>query len=178
MILPRAQVTLQLKNFNNAMLRLRDGTLDQIVRESAFLLQVKAVERLTQVVYSHDREPTPTGALRASVYVRTYRDDTYRKSVGKARRLRAKRDGAIKAGAAIAPPVEKPGPNTAFVGVGVKYGIYIEYPTRGRPGTYYMADAAAHVRPIMIKRIRNALLSVGIDEPGLAEMSAFARDDD
>ena len=153
--------------------------IDKAVRKTAFKLQKRAIERLTQTVYSHDKEPTPTGALRASIYVRTHKTDNYRQQMLRATALRAKRDGAVKL-SLISEVPDKPAKGEAWVGVGMKYGVYIEYQTRGRPGTYYMAGAARDVRKFFLESVKQAIIDAGqggsidagfermIEEAGLA----------
>lgn len=137
-----------------------EDELDKAVRRTAFKLQKKAVERLTATVYSHNRKPTPTGALRASIYVRTSKTDNYREKVGKAVALRKKRDGD-SAEDHVAEPTERPKKGEAFVGVGMQYGVYIEYTTRGRPGTYYMAGARSDVARYFYEQIKAAIIAAG-----------------
>ncbi len=43
----------------------------------------------------------------------------------------------------------------------MSYGVYIEYPTRGRPGTYYMAGAAQDVRRYFMEQVRKAIVDAG-----------------
>lgn len=152
-------VTVSLPKLTKLTSRLSDQ-LDSAVRRTAVKLQKRAIERLNETVYSHDRLPKPTGALRASVYVRTSKTDTYREAMLEATSLRAARDGAVKL-SLISPPADMPPKLAAWVGVGMQYGIYIEVPTRGRPGTYYMAGAAADVRQYFLMQVRDAIVRAG-----------------
>lgn len=137
-----------------------EDEIDKAVRRTAFKLQQKAVERLTKSVYAHNNEPTPTGALRASIYTRTWKSDNYRAKMDKAIALRAKRDGE-KASSKVAEAAPRPKKGEAWVGVGMSYGVYIEYPTRGRPGTYYMAGARSDVVRYFYDQIKAAIIAAG-----------------
>lgn len=142
------------------MTRNLEDEIDKAVRHTAFKLQKRAVERLTLAVYSHDKKPTPTGALRASIFTRTHKTDNYRQKMLKASSLRAKRDGAVNLGM-IATPPDTPRKGEAWVGVGMMYGVHIEYTTRGRPGTYFMAGAARDVRAFFLQSVRQAIIDAG-----------------
>jgi hypothetical protein len=137
-----------------------ENEIDKAVRRTAFKLQKRAVERLTIAVYSHDKKPTPTGALRASIFTRTHKTDNYRQQMLKATGLRAKRDGAVKLDQ-IATPPDTPRKGEAWVGVGMMYGVHIEYPTRGRPGSYFMAGAARDVRAYFLQEVKQAIIDAG-----------------
>jgi hypothetical protein len=138
-----------------------EDEIDRAVRRTAFKLQQKAVERLTKTVYAHNNEPTPTGALRASIYTRTWRSDNYRDKTDKALSLRAQRDGAERVLDQVAPSAPKPAKGEAWVGVGMAYGVHIEYPTRGRPGTYFMAGARSDVARYFQDQIKAAIIAAG-----------------
>lgn len=147
--------------------------VDEAVRTTAFKVQQRAVEILTETVYAHNKQPTPTGALRASIYTRTYKSGNYRDKMLKATSLRAaaKRDRdeenqgrAVTKIDLISPEVDKPPKGQAWVAVGMAYGIYIEYPTRGRPGTYYMAGAVKDTRIFFLKQVKEAIIRAGQPE--------------
>jgi hypothetical protein len=142
------------------MSRNLETEIDKAVRKTAFKLQQKAIERLTKTVYSHNKVPSPTGALRASIYTRTHKTDNYRQQMQKATSKRAKRDGAVKLGNIVQPPPTPP-KGVAWVGVGMSYGVYIEYPTRGRPGTYYMAGARRDVTRYFYDQVKQAIINAG-----------------
>ena len=137
-----------------------DDALDEAVARTAFKIQQNATVRLTRAVYMHNRKPTPTGALRASIYTRTSRSTTYPEATSKAVGMRAKR-GDAKASEKVAPSVTKPSKGEAWVGVGMLYGVFIEYPTRGRPGTYFMQGAADDTRGYFMEQVRLAINNAG-----------------
>jgi len=119
------------------------GELAKIVAESAFEVEARAKVGA----------PVDTGALRASIYTRTFRSSGYSTAVGVSRGLRPGRS------AHRAPQPKSP--MEAFVAAGVSYAVFVEYGARGRPARHFMGRALRSVAPRFRARVRRAMMQVG-----------------
>lgn len=100
------------------------GVISQVVRKTAFEIQAGAASRA----------PVDTGFLRNSIYVRTVDESTY---------------GAepTKKDSYLLEQVEQPeDAQTAYIGVGANYGIYVEMGTRFTPARPYFIPAVEAAR--------------------------------
>ncbi len=119
------------------------GELAKIVAESAFEVEARAKVGA----------PVDTGALRASIYTRTFRGSGYSQAAGVAKGLRPGRT-------AKAAPQPKSAME-AFVAAGVSYAVYVEYGARGRPARHFMGRALRSVAPRFRARVRRAIMKAG-----------------
>jgi len=104
-------------------------TAPQVVRALAFEIQGRAAQNA----------PVDTGALRNSIYVRTYDADPFPGISTDAKRVRLPRPGNDK---------------HAVIGPSVEYGLYVEMGTQRMGAQPYLAPAVASVRQQFEREIR------------------------
>lgn len=100
-----------------------DQTINKLVRAAAFKIERGAKQRAA----------VDTGAMRASIYVRTEDTSDYGKTGLKA--LGRNKD------VFLFPEVEQPTHNEALIAVGVSYGIFVEYGTSKMAAQPFMTPA-------------------------------------
>lgn len=136
----------------DGVLRFLEQEVDVAVRRTGFKWQQEAVKVLNQHVYNRRRSKgdyIPTGALRSGLFVQTSKGDnpasvpTFDQAAVAARARAAKRGKIIQ----IARRPPKPRITEAYAGACVSYAVYVNFPTRGRPGVYFMETALIKVRP-------------------------------
>lgn len=115
-----------------------DRSISKVVRKAAFDIQRIAMQNA----------PVDLGALKGSIYVVTHKSSTYDAAVNAAESANPQVE--------LLPEVERPANDrTAFVAVGVTYGIYQEFGTTKMPAHPYLTPAAELVRPQYLDAMRS-----------------------
>lgn len=120
------------------LIRQLPGAVDDNIRAIAFAIEAKAKAKA----------PVDTGALRASIYTRTARDNGYAQASADARQRNA--DAALQ-------PLPEPGEHAAVVGPSVGYALDVELGTARRAATPYLTPAVREVGNDLARRLGQAV---------------------
>lgn len=135
-----------------------EGVGDEAVRMIAFEGLARSQKILTNVIYTRaadDDRPEPTGALRASGYVRSWKQD----DTGTAESGAIARNPAITFGTV---PPEPKGPGEAHILFAVEYAVYIEFGTRYMPARPFLKPAVASLEKMWEPTVKELLRRRGI----------------
>jgi HK97 gp10 family phage protein len=110
--------------------------------------------------------PVDTGALRASIYTTTYNMDGRQAAVAEADTVYwSNKEGAdVSKGLPLSPPPPQPADElTAYVSVGMKYGIHVEYGTSRMAARPFMEPAAERARKGFYDGMAQAFKKAGME---------------
>lgn len=120
------------------LIRQLPSAVEDNIRAIAFAIEAKAKAKA----------PVDTGALRASIYTRTNRQDGFAQASSAARGRNA--DAALQ-------PLPEPEPLTAVIGPSVSYAIDVELGTARRAATPYLTPAVREVGNDLARRLGQAV---------------------
>lgn len=127
------EVTISKNDFEAIAADIR-SRLNVVLRKVALDLERRAKDNADQMIYNgNNRNPLPTGALKASIFTVTNKFSTYEQAVAEAKSLNPSAQ-------MIARPVVD-AELTAFVAVGVLYGLYVNFGTVNVPARPFFTQA-------------------------------------